>query len=166
MLRTSWFAYVIAAAAIALALFSSLRNVSLQADLNTARERTAVLSSELSSATRRLAAQREMIGDLAATDAHHYQLADGEVITRGAHMYLSLQLLPKLPAGRAFQTWTAKKESRPMSPSVIFHATASGTAVVAVPLDASELRSVAVSIEPETGSAAPTGKFLFVQALN
>jgi anti-sigma-K factor RskA len=74
--------------------------------------------------------------------------------------------LPALPAGKVYQAWTLPKGSKTMAPSVTFVPDARGVAVVSVPADARVTNVVAVSIEPEGGSKAPTSKPVLVVPLN
>jgi hypothetical protein len=62
---------------------------------------------------------------------------------------------PALPKGHVYQAWTAAKGSATMQPSVTFTPNADGVAVVALPVDATRVGTVAVSVEPEGGSKAP-----------
>ncbi len=64
--------------------------------------------------------------------------------------------LPSLPAGKTFEMWIIPKGGAP-KPSGLFRSDAQGSAVHLArgPVDAST-SAVAVSVEPESGSAAPT----------
>ena len=70
--------------------------------------------------------------------------------------------LPALPAGRIYQMWLIPKGGAPRSAG-LFRALANGTALHARPgAVAAGLAAVAVSIEPEAGSVAPTTTPIFV----
>ncbi len=66
--------------------------------------------------------------------------------------------LPWLPAGRAFEMWVIPKGGAP-KPAGMFQAT-DGSAVhmMSGPIDSSMIAAIAVTIEPEAGSAAPTSE--------
>ncbi|MBY0503388.1 MAG: anti-sigma factor [Bryobacteraceae bacterium] len=64
--------------------------------------------------------------------------------------------LPALPAGRTYQMWLIPKGGAPQSAG-LFQAAANGTALHARPgLVPAETSAVAISVEPEAGSTAPT----------
>lgn len=64
--------------------------------------------------------------------------------------------LPALPAGRTYQMWLIPKTGAPR-PAGLFQALANGTATHTRPgAVASDTAAVAVSVEPEAGSPAPT----------
>jgi hypothetical protein len=65
--------------------------------------------------------------------------------------------LPQLPAGRIFEMWLIPNGGAPR-PAGLFTAAASGDAfhILAGPVDIATLGTVAVTVEPEAGSAAPT----------
>jgi anti-sigma-K factor RskA len=65
--------------------------------------------------------------------------------------------LPSLIAGRIYEMWIIPKEGAPR-PAGRFRADASGTAfhVLSGPVDLAAVNAVAVSVEPEAGSPAPT----------
>lgn len=65
--------------------------------------------------------------------------------------------LPQLSAGRIFEMWLIPKGGAPR-PGGLFTAAASGDAfhILGGPVDVSTLAAVAVTVEPEAGSSAPT----------
>lgn len=64
--------------------------------------------------------------------------------------------LPVLPAGRTYQLWLIPKGGAPQSAG-LFKSLANGTALYARPgAVAADTSAVAVSVEPEAGSTAPT----------
>jgi anti-sigma-K factor RskA len=73
--------------------------------------------------------------------------------------------LPPAPAGRIYQMWILKKGVPAPQPAGLFQTDAAGNAVHfqggEVPLDA----KIAVSLEPESGSPAPTTTPLFAEGL-
>ncbi len=65
--------------------------------------------------------------------------------------------LPRLTPGQIFEMWLIPKGGNPR-PAGLFHAAASGDAfhILSGPVDIPSLSAVAVTVEPETGSPAPT----------
>jgi hypothetical protein len=165
--RSSWFigAGLAAAAAVVFALVSTIQNFSLRSDLANANARATSLQVQIAQNERVRMRDREMVGDLTATDAQRFPVPQGEVIKRGSHIYLTLHSLPPLPRGKVFQAWTIAKGAKSLAPSIVFTTSATGNAVVALPENAEALAVVALSIEPEGGSKAPTSKALFVRPL-
>jgi hypothetical protein len=165
--RSSWFvgAGLAAAAAVVFALVSTIQNFSLRSDLANANSRAASLQAQIAQNERVRVRDREMVADLIATDAQRFPVPDGEVIKHGAHLYLTLHSLPPLPRGKVYQAWTIAKGAKTLAPSIIFTPSPAGNAVVALPENAETLAVVALSIEPEGGSKAPTSKALFVRPL-
>jgi hypothetical protein len=165
--RSSWFvgAGLAAAAAVVFALVSTIQNFSLRSDLANANSRAASLQAQMAQNERVRMRDREMVADLIATDAQRFPVPQGEVIRRGTHIYLTLHSLPPLPHGRVYQAWTIAKGAKTLAPSIVFTPSAAGNAVVALPENAEALAVVALSVEPEGGSKAPTTKALFVRPL-
>jgi anti-sigma-K factor RskA len=67
--------------------------------------------------------------------------------------------LPQLPAGKTYEMWMIPKgASSAPQPAGLFRPDASGSAmhVQAGPVDVATLGTVAVTVEPEAGSSAPT----------
>jgi hypothetical protein len=107
-----------------------------------------------------------MIADLIASDAQRYPVPQGEVVKHGTHVYLTLHALPSLPRGKVYQAWTIAKGSKTLVPSIVFTPSAAGVAIVALPENADNLAVIALSVEPEGGSKAPTSKPTFVRPLS
>jgi anti-sigma-K factor RskA len=166
--RSSWFigAGLAAAAAVVFALVSTIQNFSLRGDLANANARTAALQAQIAQNERVRLHDREMVADLVAGDAQRFPVREGEVVKRGAHVYLVLRSLPPLPRGKVYQAWTQAKGSKVVAPSVVFTPSSTGAAVVALPENAETLALVALSVEPEGGSKSPTSKPTFVRPLS
>jgi anti-sigma-K factor RskA len=143
-----WPAYAAAAACLAVALGSSIYDASLYQELRSLRRDNAQLTAVLS--------------QIAAPGSHGYRVAGGEVVRNGSHLYLAMNALPALPKGKVYQAWTLKAGAAAMTPSVTFVPNGSGVAVIALPVNASHLAAVAVSVEPAGGSKQPTSKPAFV----
>jgi anti-sigma-K factor RskA len=164
--RVAWLAWTAAAAGFALALFGWYENVELRDDLRVAHENGASLQTRVDAETK-LASQRQVqLADLFAPDARHYAVTGGEVIARGDHVYIAMRDLPRLPRGKVFQAWTLASGDKAVAPSVTFTSGDGNSVVVALPPQQRRLAAVAVSIEPEGGSKAPTTKPLWVRPLS
>jgi anti-sigma-K factor RskA len=93
-----------------------------------------------------------------SAESKHYEGTEGEVVTRGSRLYIAMHDLPALPHGKVYQAWTLPKGAKAVEPSVTFVPDSRGVAIVAVPADARITTLVAVSVEPDGGSKAPTTK--------
>jgi hypothetical protein len=163
--RSAWFAYTLAAAAMLLALLSALRGITLDAELHTVQEHVAQLHARINDQARAAAEENARIADLFAADGKHYTVEGGEVVKRGDHVYLAMSSLPKLPPGHVFEAWILGKEATSVSPSITFTPNREGMAIVELPVNASNIVAVAVSVEPEGGSKKPTTRATFIQRL-
>ncbi len=161
-----WPAYLVAAACLVLALLTTVSNLSLRSNLAQVRRSVTENEHRVALQSRALASQRLMLTDLMATDAKRYAVKGGEVIRRGDRLYLAMHSMPPLPKGHVYQAWTLPRGAKTMAPSVTFSPDPSGVAVISLPERGSTLAAVAVSVEPEGGSAAPTTKPQFVQKLS
>ena len=74
--------------------------------------------------------------------------------------------LPQAPAGKTYEMWLIPRKGSP-APAGLFQSAADGTALYLRkgPLDLSSLGAVAVTLEPEAGSPAPTAQPLIVAPL-
>ena len=74
--------------------------------------------------------------------------------------------LPSLEAGKTFEMWLIPKGGNPL-PAGLFHSAGNGTAMYVRPgpLPDVTLAAVAVSVEPQAGSAQPTATPIIVAAL-
>jgi anti-sigma-K factor RskA len=109
-----------------------------------------------------IAAQSQTLGDLAA--GKRYAFADGAVIVRGTHLYVTMPKMPMPPKGKVYQAWTLPKGSKRMAPSMTFMPGKDVT-VVRLPESANDVTAVAVSVEPAGGSLQPTSKPIAVAVL-
>lgn len=163
--RLSWPGFVVAAAAIVLALWTTASNLMLRSDLAQTRDQMAQLHTQIVGANRRLAAQKIMIADVMNADAKRFPVTGGEVIRRDDHVYIAMRGMPAPPKGHVYQAWTQSNGAQKMSPSITFAPDRSGVALVYLPVNAATIAAVAVSVEPEGGSKAPTTKPEFVVKL-
>lgn len=75
--------------------------------------------------------------------------------------------LPPIPAGKTYEMWLVPKGGAPR-PAGLFQSDDRGNAIHMLPgpIDQANTAAVAVSVEPETGSAAPTSTPIIVAALS
>lgn len=64
--------------------------------------------------------------------------------------------LPALPAGRTYEMWVIPTQTGAPRPAGLFQSDAQGSAINLLPVPLDSLYAVAVSVEPEAGSPAPT----------
>lgn len=161
-----WPAYAVAAACLAIALVTGIINISLNDQIRQKNADLALIEAHSRLVTRDLALQRTALADLVSPDSQRFDVTDGQVVRHGKRLYLTMNELPAPPKGKVYQAWTLRADATKMSPSVTFVPNASGVAVVPVPVDASSVGAVAVSVEPDGGSKQPTSTPTFVLKLN
>jgi anti-sigma-K factor RskA len=69
------------------------------------------------------------------------------------------------PAGKVYQAWFIRAGAKP-TPAPTFSPDASGTARVTLPVGAEQGLTVAITVEPQGGSQAPTTKPFLVASIN
>lgn len=161
-----WPAYVVAAACLVIALITGVMNISLNDQV---RQRAGQISQILVQNHRLLlevAHQRTVLLDLVSPDSVHYVVDHGEVVRNGKRLYLAMHALPPPPRGKVYQAWTMHAGSTRMAPSVTFIPNASGAAVVTIPVDASSISAVEVTLEPDGGSKRPSSTPIFLRTFN
>ncbi len=151
-----WGTGLAAAVAIVFSLVTVVGDVNVRGELSALRRSNDGLRSEVGAAQRVAASDRRTLTDLLASDAKRYTVPAGTIVVRRDRIYFAFSKLPLLPRGRVYQAWTAPKGATAMQPSVTFTPNSDGVAVVALPVDATRVGVVAVSVEPEGGSKAPT----------
>jgi hypothetical protein len=161
----TWPAYLVAAACFAIALISSIANISLLGQLRQEQREAANLSERSTALARNLVQERTALFDMLDSHARHYQIGNGEVITRGSRIYLALQAIPEPPRGKVYQAWTLAKGSSKPIPSPTFLPDARGVALIVLAADARSTAGVSVTLEPDGGSKEPTSKPLMSVAL-
>jgi len=161
-----WPAYLVAAACFAVAVTSSIWNLSLMEQLKTAQTQLAQTNHSETGLAKNLADEKTMIADLMDQSAQRFTVTDGQVVRVHQRLYITLHDLAKPPRGKVYQAWTLPKGSKTMDPSVTFVPNAQGVAIVSLPVNATATQAVAVSVEPEGGSKAPTSTPVVVQSLN
>ncbi|HZO95630.1 MAG TPA: anti-sigma factor [Candidatus Baltobacteraceae bacterium] len=161
-----WGSALVAAAAILFSVITVSQDVALRGQLAAAQRRASSLQTQLGQSERVGSQDRRMLTDLLSPEAKRYDVAQGTVVVHGDRVYLVLAKLAAPPRGHVYQAWTATKGSSAMAPSVTFAPNAEGVAIVALPVDAAKVGTVAVSVEPDGGSKAPTTTPTFVRPLS
>ncbi len=155
---TAWPAYLVAAACFAIALISSIANISLLGQVKQEQRELATLSERSTALARNLVDERTALFDMLDSHARHYQIGNGEVITRAGRIYLALRALPEPPRGKVYQAWTLAKGSTKVAASPTFLPDARGVALILLSADARSTSEVSVTLEPDGGSKEPTSK--------
>jgi hypothetical protein len=163
---TAWPAYLVAAACFAIALVSSIANISLLGQLKQEQRERATLSERSAALARSLVNERLALFDMLDSHAQRYRIGDGEVVAGGGRIYLALRDLPQPPRGKVYQAWTEAQGSSKELPSPAFLPDARGIALVVLAAEARSTAAVSVTLEPEGGSKDPTGKALMSVALH
>jgi anti-sigma-K factor RskA len=121
-------------------------------------------------------AQRQL-SVLAAPDVAHVNLKGQAVApdasaralwSRSRGLLLAASNLPALPPGRTYQLWVLSGRIPPISDGWVFKTDATGgvTTMFATPATLPTPTGMAVSIEPDGGTSAPTGALYLVGSLN
>ena len=161
-----WGTGLAAAAALVFSLVTVAQDFTIRGELAATQRRNASLTTQLAQSQRVAGQDRRTLTDLLAPDARRYEVAAGSVVVRGSRVYFAFSKLAALPKGRVYQAWTLPKGAKNVEPSVTFTPNADGVAVVALPVDATKVGAVALSVEPEGGSKAPTTTPTFVRPLS
>jgi anti-sigma-K factor RskA len=169
----SRYAYLAAAAAIALALLAGIDDAGLRSQSQHDREQIAALQRRADAQASVAAADRararaldERLAELTAPGSKHFDIPGGEVVTSGGRVIIALRGGPAPPPGKVYQAWTLAKGATAVAPSITFSPDPSGVTVIRLPEGSANLAAVAVSIEPSGGSKAPTSKPTFVRKLS
>jgi anti-sigma-K factor RskA len=163
-MRPPLLAYLATAAAIVVALLSSLNNVALRTE-NEGQERLIAQMQQVVAAERAAKdASDARVAALTAPGSRHLPVAGGEVIESGGRVFIAVHAA-SLPPGKVFQAWTVAHGAKGVAPSLTFAPDAHGVALVELPDAAKGLDAVAVTVEPDGGSKAPTSKPLFIRKL-
>jgi len=169
----TWIAYAAAAAAFALAIFSTWNLGTLRSENAANQRQLALLQARLDAQDRsanearaQLVLEESRLADLIAPGAARFPVRDGVVVRSGGHLLIALRHLPALPKGKTYQAWILRRGAKAVSPSITFAPDATGLALVELPGSAGHVAAVAVSVEPEGGSKQPTSKPNFVRSLS
>jgi len=161
-----WPAYAVAAACLAVALITGVFNISLNEAVRSSKAQIAQLDTQAKMLHRAVAAQRIELADLTSSDSQHYAVEDGEVVRHGNRLYIAMESMDMPPRGKVYQAWVMRRGSTQMTPSVTFMPDHSGIAVIHLPVQASKVIELAVTMEPDGGSKQPTSKPTFVVKLS
>lgn len=163
-----WSAFEWAGAAmlVVILLLLAIQNISL-------RRRVADLEANSTKQDQQLLEAKQLLATLTSPDAAHFTLAAGNtppqpqgkaiyVRSSGTLVFLASNM-PAIPADKAYELWLIPTTGAPI-PAGLFKPNARGTAmVIKPPLPAGvEAKTFAVTVEPETGSPAPTSQPVMV----
>lgn len=153
-----WPAYLVAAACFAIALISSIVNISLMGQLKQQQSELANLATRSNALARSLTMERTALFDTLDVHARRYEMGTAEVIAHGSRMYLAVHALAQPPRGKVYEAWTLARGATRFAPSPTFLPDARGVALVVLPVDGRATAEVSVTLEPDGGSHEPTGK--------
>ena len=121
--------------------------------------------SQLGASQKERDASQSRLAALLGPGTKHFAVPQGEVVTSGRRVFLAIKLAA-LPQGKVYQAWTLAKGAKAVAPSVTFSPATGGVAFVELPVDATGVVAVAVSVEPAGGSRAPTSTPKFIRKLS
>ena len=147
------FAWAAAVAAMALVTFYfSLQNRQAERELAQAEERIAKTNGDLAQAQQTLS----FLGEAETKAVTFGQGINGRVyVNKTKGVLLIANNLPPVPAGKTYELWVIPKGGSPQ-PAGLFQSTGSGSAMYLSKATTPDLSAIAVSVEPESGSQAPT----------
>jgi type II secretory pathway pseudopilin PulG len=163
--RTAWIPYVLAAAAVVIAILTSVNFAALRSQRDRYEQQVAELQSQFYLQSARESVTVRQLAALTAPGSKHFAVPSGDIVTSGGHVYLALRLTQPAP-GKVYQAWTLRAGAKAVTPSVTFAPEPGGIAFVELPESAKGLAAVAVSVEPVGGSKAPTSTPAFVRSLS
>lgn len=163
--RSALPAYLAAVACLVIAVVSAFSAINAHNDLRDARAQLSAATSKNAALQTQLAADQIEVADLLG-NGRRYPVAHGEVVRSHNRIYLALHDLKTPASGHVYQAWTLPRGKKAMAPSVTFTPDRHGDAVVPIPADADLTTAVAVSVEPDGGSKAPTTKPILVTTLD
>ena len=162
-----WVPTLAAAAMLGIALWLGSEERSRTAELAAARQNLLQISADRD----RLAQAVNFLND---ADTQQVNFGRGKSAPPHGNVLVNPRLgvlliasnLPSLPAGRVYEMWVIPKNGSP-SPAGLFQTTAGGTGfhLLSGVLDVTNLSAVAVTVEPASGSPAPTSTPIIVAAL-
>jgi hypothetical protein len=153
--RATWLAYGAAAAALIVAVVSSANYVVL-------RKQSDADAVALAQAR----AFQMQVAQVVAPGSRYFEVPGGEVVASNGRIFLALRDLPAPGAGKVYQAWTLREGAKAVAPSITFSPDSNGVTLIELPESSAGLAAVAVSVEPEGGSTAPTTKPTFVRKLS
>lgn len=159
--------WAVAAAAILIIVFLARQNSHLQEQLGSLQARSTAEEQQLLQA-------RELLTALTSANAEHFTLVannaspqpQGKAIydPRSGTLVFIASNMPAIPLHKAYELWLIPTSGAAPIPAGMFKPNARGTAtVVKPPLPRTvDAKTFAVTIEPETGSSAPTSQPIMV----
>jgi anti-sigma-K factor RskA len=137
------------------------------------RQRVGDLESISTNQDQQLLQAKQLLATLTSPDAAHFTLVAGKtppqpqgkaiyVRSSGTLVFLASNM-PAIPPQKAYELWLIPKSGAPI-PAGLFKPDAHGAAAVIKPLlpVGVEAKTFAITVEPETGSSAPTSQPIMV----
>jgi hypothetical protein len=165
--------WAIATACLALAL--AAMDVKMGGDLRTGNARLDQARRDLQRSESQLSKMREIMQFL--TEPHTVQAAFGGsqplpprgmvFVNANRGVLLIASNLPPAPAGKTYEMWVVPKGGAPR-PAGLFQSDPQGNAIhlLAGPVDTAHTAAIAVSVEPDSGSSAPSTTPIIVAGLS
>jgi len=163
----TWAAWLAVAACLVAMAWSGLRSWRISRDLEATRR-------EVQRTDLELARMRAVLDVLDAPGTRAVSFGEEKHMPPRGSVFVNPQKgvvliasrLPQLSAGWAYEMWVIPKTGAP-KPAGLFQATEAGTAIHTLPgpLDVASTGAVAVTVEPDKGSSAPTSKPIIVASL-
>jgi anti-sigma-K factor RskA len=149
----TWAALLAAGAMLVVALWFSVQERQRTQELTIARK--AILS--ISAQRDRMQQALSFLEDPESVPVRFNKGRGNVFVNARSGVLLVASNLPELPSGRIYEMWLIPKGAAPR-PAGLFQSDATGTAfhILSGAVDRAALGVVAVTIEPESGSAAPT----------
>jgi len=167
--RTVWwnaFEWAAAAGLVVIVLLLVSQNTNL-------RRQVADLQTSSTKQDQQLAEAKQLLATLTSPDAAHFTLVAGKtppqpqgkaiyVRSSGTLVFLASNL-PAIPPKKTYQLWLIPTSGAPISAGLFKPNARGAAAVIKPPLPAGvEAKAFAITIEPETGSPAPTSQPILV----
>jgi anti-sigma-K factor RskA len=162
-----WAATTVAAASVAVALYT----VQINSDL---RRQTAELNSRIAQLEVQLSGQRTTLAMLTSAGVRIVDLAgQGDNLNASGRIFWDQQRrrwyfyardLPPVPADRSYQLWFVPATGNPLSVNV-FNTGSDGSIQFEVPAPDTMLKAAAVTTEPAGGLTQPSGPFALLGAM-
>jgi len=154
-----------AAAAACLAIALLLAGIKLGTDLRNSNAQLEQARRELKASNARLASVQEILQFLNEPQTVQATFGGAQpapprgrvLVNANRGVLLIASNLPPAPAGKTYEMWLVPKQGAP-KPAGLFQSDSQGNAIHLLrgPLDPSQTAAIGVSVEPASGSAAPT----------
>ncbi len=146
--------WIIAIASVAGCIVLAVWAASLRSDLSDANGRIAALSEEQA---RLRESATAAVYDLSPTAQGPTNASGTMFLTASGSGVLNVVNLPALEDGMAYQLWFLPPDEGEPIPGSTFTVDDQGIGFTLIAADVGSFRGVSISLEPESGSAAPTG---------